>query len=135
MKRFVAVVALMAAPAIAATPEQVVQAQVEAFNAGDLDRFMARYTPTAVLYDHPGSVWLSGAAAMRTEYAKQFASKPKIGVTIPKRIVSGDYVIDEEVLMIDGQARGQSVAIYHVSGDRIDRVDFLPAQRLTPAKP
>lgn len=123
-----------ATPALAASPEQVVQAQVEAFNAGNVDDFLSAYSDTAVLYDHPGNVWLNGKAAMRADYAKQFAEPRRTTVLISKRIVSGDYVVDEEAMMGGTRELGRGVAIYHVANGKIDRVDFLPPVQTKAAK-
>jgi len=44
----------------------VVQGQLEAYNARDIDRFLSFHAPDAVLLSHPdGEVLMSGTEAMR----------------------------------------------------------------------
>ena len=67
-------------PAVAATgPEAVVQAQLEAYNARDLDAFLATYAENAELYEHPSKLLASGMAQLRERYAASvsFASSAR----------------------------------------------------------
>ena len=43
----------IAEPPQAATPEQVVQAQLDAYNARNIDAFLATYAVDAQLFEHP----------------------------------------------------------------------------------
>ena len=55
-------------------PVAVVAAQVDAYNARDLDRFLECYSPDAVIEDGSGQVLMRGREAMRGVYGQLFAS-------------------------------------------------------------
>lgn len=107
-------------------PEAVVQRQLEAYNAQDLDAFLATYDPQIELFAFPDRLILQGLAPMRARYAARFRDNPDLHADIPRRIVQGRYVVDHEVLT--GLASGEGmavVAIYEVIDGRIRRVWFL----------
>lgn len=109
----------------ACDPVTVVDQQIAAYRARDVEAFVAFYTPDAVLYDHPGSVVMTGRDEMRREYTRTFSASANMTLTIADRIVSGQYVIDKEAIS-DGVRHAEVVAIYHVNDCLIDRVDFTP---------
>ena len=47
--------------------EKVVQAQVDAFNRGDIDGFMAAYAPGAIHWEFPDDTVFAGAARVDDE--------------------------------------------------------------------
>ena len=106
------------------SPESIVQRQVDAYNAHDIDAFVATYADDAELYMHPAELIAKGLAQIRERYTKRFQdAKPH--AFIPKRIVLGRTVIDQEeitALSPDGQ-RGtmRAVVIYEVKQDKIVR--------------
>ncbi len=105
--------------------EQVVQKQVEAYNRHDLDAFLGCYAADVKLYDFPDKELSSGLDAMRTSYGKLFADNPDLKVDIPKRIVQGDTVIDQEFVFVNENRRFKAVAIYRVVSGRIAAVWFV----------
>jgi len=71
---FAAVAGLVAhSAAHAATPEVVVEAQLAAYNARDLNAFLATYAKDAQLFEHPATLLASGADQLRERYAARFA--------------------------------------------------------------
>ncbi len=100
-----------------------VQDQVDAFNAHDVDRFVAAYDPDVVIEDGAGNVTMRGHDAMRAFYGPPFAQSPKLHVRIANRIRVGEYVIDEEYVTgadVPGfPPEVHAAAIYHVVGDKI----------------
>lgn len=107
-----------------ANPEQVVQAQLEAYNRHDLEAFLNTYSPEIKLYDFPDKESASGLEAMRERYGKLFKRDPNLKVRIVTRIVQGDRVIDHEEVNL-GSRQFRVVAIYQVKGDKITAVWFL----------
>ena len=109
-------------------PAVVVQAQVEAYNARDLEAFLANYAPDVVIKRHPsGKVIARGRAGMRPIYAKLFKSSPELHSTILKRVVEGNMVVDHELVTgISDRPYVHAVANYRVTDGLIDRVWFLP---------
>jgi len=109
-------------------PEEVVQLQVEAYAARDIDAFLSFYAEDAKLYRHPtGELIADGRESMRPRYSKMFEDTPDLGITILQRIARGNMVIDHEfVTGIKGRERIHAVAIYEVKEGLITRVWFLP---------
>ena len=107
------------------SPEQIVQKQVEAYNRHDLDAFLSFYAADVKLYDFPDKERSSGLDAMRKTYGKLFADNPDLKVDIPRRIVQGDTVIDQEFISVNENRRFRAVAIYRVVGGKIAAVWFV----------
>ncbi len=110
------------------TAADVVQAQVEAYGARDIDGFLATYTPDAKLWRHPsGELIAEGQEAMRETYSTMFAASPELKIHIEQRTVIGEFVIDLELVRgIRGGEPVRAVAIYQVEGGLISNVWFLP---------
>jgi len=101
-----------------------VSEQAAAYNAHDVDRFLACYTADAVLGELDGSELMRGHEDMRQQYSALFREHPTVSAAIPSRIRVGDYTILEEIVTgFDQERRG--VAIYHQTGHLIDRVVFV----------
>jgi hypothetical protein len=104
-------------------PVAVVAAQVEAYNARDLERFLGCYSADAAIEDAQGRVLMRGREAMRPVYERLFAESPELHCEISQRIHVGPYVIDEEVLTGFHSAgfptEVHAAALYRVEGDRI----------------
>jgi imidazolonepropionase-like amidohydrolase len=111
---------------VAPSPADVVQRQLNAYNARDLDAFLAAYRPDARLYGFPDRLMAEGHEAMRRIYGELFEAAPALHAEVPRRIVTGDHVIDEEVITgLPGGARLRATAIYEVKDGLIARVWFI----------
>ncbi|MBS0296139.1 MAG: nuclear transport factor 2 family protein [Proteobacteria bacterium] len=108
------------------SPEAVAQAQLDAYNARDLDAFAACYAEDVEVYDFPNQPRYSGQAALREFYAKRF-SVPTLKAVAKSRAVIGDRVVDHEECWLNGtdQPSVEVVVIYTVQAGLIRRVDFL----------
>lgn len=109
------------------TPQDIVQQQVNAYNARDLEAFIATYSPDIKIYAHPDTLRGSGHAEMRKTYGDLFKRVPKLHCEIANRIVMGNFVIDQE--RVTGNPNGaviNAVAIYEVRDGLIQRVWFVP---------
>src|SRR5579871_2727421 len=73
-----------------------VEAQVAAFNARDLEGFVACYAPDVLIEDGDGNVMAEGHEGMRALWGPLFAQSPKLHAEIVQRMRVGEYVIDEE---------------------------------------
>jgi hypothetical protein len=103
------------------TPEIIVQRQLDAYNARDIDALLATYAPDARQYDHPGTLLATGAAEMRERMALRF-QEPNLHARLLRRVVMGNIVIDhEEVSRTFPEGTGQvdMVAIYEIVDGRI----------------
>lgn len=102
-----------------------VQAQLEAYNARDLERFIECYTPDVVVEDGLGNLLMQGHATMRERYGPMFSKFPDLHCRIVSRIRIADYVVDEERITGRGPDEVHAVAIYRLAGDKIAHVRFL----------
>jgi hypothetical protein len=110
------------------TPEQIVAAQLAAYNAQDLDAHCACFSEDIVVADVGGGVRAEGMAAYRAMYEKVFAQFPQNHARLVHRIVLGDKVIDhEDVSRGPDGPRFEVGAIYAIRDGRIVRVDFVRA--------
>jgi uncharacterized protein (TIGR02246 family) len=111
-------------------PASVVQEQVEAYQARDLERFLATYALDVVIIKHPGGkVVAQGREAMRPIYDKLFTSSPKLNIRILRRTVIGSTVIDEE--LVTGLAKRpyvRAAATYQVEHGLITKVELRSAE-------
>lgn len=108
------------------TPEQVVQKQLDAYSACDLDAFAATYTDDIEIVDGAGKVICKGITQLRERYGPVFRDNPSQLALITYRITAGDWVIDDETVLgrADGKTR-HAVAIYRVQGDKIAHVRLI----------
>jgi hypothetical protein len=108
------------------TPEDIIQQQVNAYNARDIEAFLATYSPRIKIFDHPDSLLWSGLEEMRKAYMRRFESAPHLHCEIVNRIVLGNFVIDREKItgLPDDQVIN-AVVIYEVQEGFIKRVWLL----------
>ena len=107
-------------------PEAPVQRQLEAYNARDLERFVAEYTDDVQVFVPPArEPLLSGRQAFGEHYAKNRFTLPDLHARVISRIVSGHIVVDHEEVtgLPDGDSTG--VAVYEVVGEQIRTVWFF----------
>lgn len=109
------------------SPEDIVQQQVNAYNARDLEAFLDTYDSGIKLFEYPDSLTASGLQEMQQRYQKFFEDTPALHVEILNRITFGNYVIDKEkVTGLPDKQMIEAVAIYRVRDGKIDRVWFMP---------
>jgi len=104
----------------------IVQRQLEAYNAQDLDAFCATYAEECVIADLNGAVTQAGMAEIRARYAKTFADFSQNRAWVEHRMALGDVVIDHE--KGERSPEGpffEALVIYTVKDGRIARVDFV----------
>ena len=107
---------------------ELVQKQLDAYNAQNIDAFLACYAEDAVLAGLNGDVTHRGLAAIRKRHEDLFYEFPKNHARLVNRIDLGTTVIDhEQVERSPGGDRFEVAAIYTIRNDRIVRVDFARA--------
>jgi len=79
------------------TSEQVVAAQLDAYNRKDLDALLACYADDASMYVYPATLVASGHAALRERMALRF-TEPDLHAELRQRVVLGEVVIDDEIV-------------------------------------
>lgn len=99
------------------SPEAVVQRQLDAYNARDLDALLATYAPDARQYELPAQLLATGHAEMRPRFAARF-QEPDLHARLLQRAVMGNIVIDHETVsrnFPEGRGKVDLVAIYEVA--------------------
>lgn len=104
--------------------EKIVQQQLDAYNARDIDGFMDTYSNDIKLYNFPNKLTSNGKDKMREGYGSFFETTPDLKCEIKNRIVVGNKVIDEEFITVNG-SNFSAVAIYEVENGKIAKVTFL----------
>ncbi len=115
--------------------EQIVQRQLDAYNARDLAALLAVYADDAEFYEHPGKLLARGTAALRERFARRF-EEPNLHARLVHRVVAGSMVVDHEEVtrtFPEGPGRLTLVMIYEVEGGRIRRGwSIIGEKRLDP---
>ena len=107
-------------------PAHPVQQQLEAYNARDLERFVAQYTDDIEVFRAPGTApILSGKEAFAAHYAAHRFHLAGLHADVVSRMVAGNLVIDHERVVGIGDQPVQAVAVYEVIDDLIRRVWFF----------
>lgn len=102
----------------------LVQRQLNAYNARDIEAFLEPYADDVELYDFPGKLIVKGKDNMRKSYAF-FNNVPALHCEIKKRIIQGNIVIDHESVTGFGPKPVEGIAIYQVEGNKIKKVYFM----------
>ncbi len=107
----------------------VVDAQIEAYRAKDVEQFLSHYADdvSVVLFD--STPMFKDKAVMREQYGKLFADSPDLRVTIANRVAAGEFVVDEEHLTgfhFEGMPTEMTaLSVYRVVEGKIARLMFL----------
>lgn len=109
------------------TAVEVVQAQFEAYNSRDLERFLSFYAPEIQIF----TLWRDSTEIVknRDEMRRRYASMPRrpesVRAQVLSRMIAGRYVIDHERVVRPGREPDDAVAIFEVDAGLIRRVWFL----------
>lgn len=108
------------------TTVQLVQRRLEAYNAHDVDAFLACYAPDAVFSTIDGDVVMDGREAIERHHRALFAGNPGLRASLLDRISVGDHVIDEE--LVAGRADGRTLhvaVVYRIADGLISGVHLI----------
>lgn len=103
------------------SPEHVIQAQLDAYNAKDLDALLGCYASDASMYLYPATLVAQGHDEIRQRMKLRFA-EPDLHAQLLRRVVIGEVVIDEEVVTRNfpaGRGKVAMTMIYRVQHGRI----------------
>jgi hypothetical protein len=105
-----------------------VQRQLEAYNAHDLDAFLAQYTEDIRAYRPPAAEpILVGKVAFAAHYAKNRFNIPTLHAKVVNRMAFGNKVVDHEVVTGLGENPVEVAAVYEVRDGLIAAVWFFAA--------
>jgi len=97
-----------------------VQRQLDAYNARDLERFLACYAETIRVYRPPApEPAIAGKAAFGAFYATQRFNRASLHAELVKRMVLGNKVIDHERITGARDAPFEVAVVYEVAGGLI----------------
>jgi hypothetical protein len=110
------------------TYASVVQGQLDAYNAQDLEAFVAFFAEDITVADLNKEPNLRGLADYRTRHEGLFKQFPQNRAELVSRTVIGATVLDHErVFRTPDATPFDVIAIYSFSGTKIARVDFVKA--------
>ena len=108
-----------------ADPVLLVQEQLDAYNAHDLQRFLAVYSESIVVYRMPSTdPAISGKAAFGDFYAKNRFNNPALNAELASRMAFGNKVIDHERITGLGDKPVEAAAVYEIRDGLIHTVWF-----------
>lgn len=115
--------------------EVIIQRQLDAYNAKDIEAFMACWAEDAKIYAHPDTLLAEGAAAIRARHEIRFR-EPKLFGHLLQRMSVGNMVVDREIVtrtFPEGAGKVDVIAIYELADGRITRAWFAMGEpRLDP---
>ncbi len=107
--------------------EIIIQRQLDAYNARDIDAFMACWALDAKVYAHPDTLLADGAAAIRARHEVRFR-EPNLFGRLIQRMSTGNTVVDREVVtrtFPEGPGQVDVIAIYELADEKITRAWFV----------
>ena len=108
-------------------PDAVVQRQLDAYNARDVEGWLATYALDAKQYEHPGKLLASGHAEIRARAAARF-TEPNLHARLIHRTVVGSVVVDHEDVtrtFPEGPGHVQLICVYVVERGLIQSASFV----------
>ena len=101
------------------------QRQFDAYNAHDLERFVAEYTDDIQVFRPPAAkAILSGKTAFAAHYAMNRFTLPNLHAEVVNRMVVGNKVVDHERITGLQKDVVEALVVYQVAGERITAVWF-----------
>jgi len=103
----------------------IAQKQLDAYNAQDLDTYVSYFAEDCVVSSLNGTPTETTREAIKTRYAKAFATFPQNKAELLNRIAVGNTVVDHElVIRAPGGEQFEIIAVYTFRDGLIARVDF-----------
>ena len=103
----------------------VANAQLVAYNAQDMDAYLALFHDDAVLINLPAQhVIAEGLVAIRAMYEVRFAT-PGLYCEVTHRAELGNIAIDHETVFTEGDPPLNVLAMYEVVDHKIKRIFFV----------
>ena len=112
-------------------PAAVVQRQLDAFNARDLEALLATYAGDAELFEFPSKLLASGAASFRERFTARF-QESNLHAALLSRTVMGHIVVDHEEVsrtFPEGTGKIRLMMIYEVQHGGIVRAWSIAGEK------
>lgn len=114
----------------------IIQRQLDAYNARDIEAFMATWAEDAEYYEHPNTLLARGHAQIRERHAVRFL-EPNLYGKLVKRMVVGNRVVDQEMVtrtFPEGTGSVEVIALYEVADGKIAKAWFITGARVLDAE-
>jgi len=109
---------------IADSPEtRVVQRQLSAYGAQDLEAFLTLFSPTAQVLPVDGSQ-ISGRRALREYYGAQVAND-RAWVEVETRLAEGEWVVDQQIIHGIAERPVRTIVVHRVQNGAVTEVRYL----------
>lgn len=112
------------------SPSAVVQAQLDVYNAKDVDALMRTYAPGAAQFALHGALLAQGHAQIRPRYEARFL-EPDLHARLLSRTVLGNFVTDLEIVtrnFPEGLGTVEMLCVYEVVDGQIVRASFATGE-------
>ena len=113
------------------SPPAIVQSQLDAYNAKDIEALLRTYALDAEHFTLHGELLAKGHEQLRPRFLARFA-EPDLHARLVSRIVVGNVVTDAEVItrnFPEGVGTLEMLCVYEVIGDRIQRASFALGEK------
>ncbi len=108
------------------TPEETVQATLDAYNTHDPDAYLALFAPEATFGQLGGRVLLDGRESMRGFYTQFFQARPTVRCESVERAAVGPFVLDRQIVSGEGQPALEAVLLHEVRDGLVARIWYAP---------
>ena len=119
------------------SPESVVQRQLDAYNACDVEGLVVTYAEDVQQLEYPATLLASCSAQLRQRITARF-KEPNLHARLIRRIVMGQVVIDHEEVsrtFPEGTGKLELVAIYEVRDGKIVIARFINGAKTLDSNP
>lgn len=110
---------------------RIVQAQLDAYNAKDIDALLRTYAADAEHFTLHGECLARGHEALRSRFLARFA-EPDLRARLLTRTVMGSIVVDHERVIRnfpEGRGSIEMVCVYEVVDGRIRKASFAVGEK------
>jgi hypothetical protein len=113
------------------SPLQIVQAQLDAYNAKDIDAILQTFAPQAEQYTLHGGSLAKGREQLRERYLLRF-TEPDLHAKLLTRIVMGSIVTDFECVtrnFPEGLGTVEMLCVYEVADGQIQKATYAIGEK------
>lgn len=113
------------------SPQDLIQRQLDAYNAKDLDALLDTYAEDAEQYVLHGALLAKGRDALRARFAERFR-EPDLHAKLLSRTAVGNVVTDHELItrnFPEGLGMLEMLCVYEVVDGRISKASFVTGEK------
>ena len=105
--------------------KKLVDQQLEAYNARDIEKFLEPYSDSVAVYTFPRKLKYIGKEKMREIYSGMFENITDLHAEVTNRIIYGSTVVDAEHVTGNNGMDIEALAIYTIKNGKIIEVHFV----------